>query len=105
MTIKLPSLDETKTLSRLLQEVLPHGHLLKGAFAGIGDGHFPCPNYANTSMQNPLKEGYAQCVEVKNLLVYNVRGDFVHAALNYTDYSGLASCRGQLDSILDVCQM
>lgn len=71
-----------KASAALLEHNRDHRPLLEGVFAAT-DGIFPCAEYLDVNLLNAYFEGYKQAIEVKNLFVFNVFGDFIHAAVNY----------------------
>lgn len=45
----------------------------------------PCTDYCNVDIQNAYDKGYTTSVEVTNLLAFNIKGELIHAALNFPE--------------------
>ena len=43
----------------------------------------PCAKYTNPNIQNAFFEGFTPGTEVTNLLVWNFKGEIIHAGINY----------------------
>lgn len=76
-----PTVEELDESYALLQTNREYGHLLKGVFAVVDGGQFPCPDNVNDEIQNAYYEGYTCSAEVTDLLVYNFKGKIIHAEI------------------------
>lgn len=83
LSIKWPSHTEMKESSELLKLNRENGQYLNNVFGVVDGGRMPCADYTDVDMQNAYYEGYTTNVEVTNLLVYNFKGELIHAALNF----------------------
>ena len=59
------------------------GRLLKGIFAVTDGARMPCAKYKCPMYQNAYFEGFKQGTEATNLLVWDFRGEIIHAGINY----------------------
>lgn len=102
--VEWPDHNEMQESAQLLQDNRPNGALLRGVFGVIDGGRFPCADYVDNDVQNAFYEGYTCTVNVTNLLVYNFKGEIIHAAVNYPGTchdSKLASLSGLVYPRLD----
>lgn len=45
----------------------------------------PCADYTDVDLQNAYYEGCISSEEVNNLLVFNFKGEIIHAAINFPE--------------------
>ena len=56
---------------------------MKGIFAVTDGARMPCAKFTDPNIQNAYFEGFTQGTEVTNLLVWNFKGEVIHAGINY----------------------
>ena len=81
--IRWPSHDEIAASAALLERNRRFGRLLKGIFAVTDGARMPCAKYQCPEHQNAYFEGFTQGTEATNLLVWDFRGEIIHAGVNY----------------------
>lgn len=81
--IKWPTEFEMAESAARLQKYRQYGYALRGVF-GVTDGaRLDCVSFVDNDLQNAYFQKFTQEVEVTNLLVWNFKGEIIHAALNF----------------------
>lgn len=83
INIKLPSVDEQKTSAALPENNKNFGPLLKDLYRITDRGRFKIQKYASYNIQNGYYEGCTEQEEVTDLLVFNLFGEVIPAAINF----------------------
>lgn len=73
-------MDESYNLLKLNQE---RGRLLPNVFEVVNGGWMPCAAYTDGDIQNAFYEGDTGNIEITNLFVFNLKGELIHAAINF----------------------
>lgn len=81
--IRLPNEEQIQGSAALLENDRVNGHLLRGILAVMDGDLMPCATYRSPELQKSFWEGFTQAEEVSNLLVWNMRGEIIHAGVNY----------------------
>lgn len=70
----------------LLNNNGPFERLFNYVFGVLDGGRLPCVGYINTNIQNFYYEGYPGNVDLINLVIYNFRGEAIHAAFSCSGF-------------------